>query len=66
MFFTDDGGRAHIVASLLMEIFRSAQSRRIRFLMAVIVSISSPSFLLQAYRIQLAKVGYACYYSGYT
>ena len=26
MFFTDDGGRAHIVVSLLMEIFRSTQS----------------------------------------
>ena len=59
MFFTEDGGRAHMVASLFIDIFRSAHRRRIRFLMAVMVSISSPSFLLQAYRNQLAKVGYA-------
>ena len=66
MFFTEEGGSAETVASLLMEMSRSAHRRRIRSLIAVIVSIAAPAFLSQAYRFTLAKVGYPCYHLGYT
>ena len=66
MFLIEDGGNAEIVASLLMEISRSAQRQMIRSFITVIVSIAAHLLPSQAYRNPLAKVGYACYYLGYT
>lgn len=45
IFFTDDGGRAQIFASLFIEIFRSPHSCNIRFLTADTVFISHSPFI---------------------
>lgn len=58
------GGRQALrVASLLMLMFRSSQSCRMRSRTALTVfTVIPPGAFSSAYRKTLAKIGYACYY----
>lgn len=64
IFFTDDGGRAQMLANLFIDIFLSPQSCKIRFLTADIVFIPiSPIILIKiGYKNLLLFIGYVCYY----
>ena len=66
IFLIEDGGNADNVASLLMVILRLEHKCKIRSLIAETVSIVVTYLFSTAYKILLEKVGYPCYYIGYT
>ena len=68
MFLTEEGGKAHRFASLFIDMFRSPQSCKIRFLTAVTVVIFMhlPCLITKlGYTKIVAVIGYACYYIVY-